>query len=102
MKKANLLTKHFEAVFQPYPSEMAAAEDKQILHALASPVLPPTPLRPFKKTEVRNALRKLRPTKSPGYAIFTGKVLQELPENGTRAITQLFNGILRTGHYPNQ
>jgi len=102
MQKANLLAKHFEAVFQPYPSEMPPAEDQQILHALASPGLPPTPLRPFKKTEVRKAFKKLRPTKSPGYDLITGKVLQELPETGTRAITQLFNGILRTGHYPNQ
>jgi hypothetical protein len=102
MQKANLLAKHFEAVFQPYTSEMPAAEDHQILHALASPGLPPTTVTPFKITEVRNALNKLRPTKSPGYDLITGKVLQELPETGMRAITQLFNGILRTGHYPNQ
>jgi hypothetical protein len=29
-------------------------------------------------------------------------VLQELQEPEMRAITQLYNGILRTGHYPNQ
>jgi len=52
MQKANLLAKHFEAVFQPYTSEMPPAEDQQILHALASPGLPPTSLRPFKKTEM--------------------------------------------------
>jgi hypothetical protein len=97
------LIKYFTlSTCEPYPSEMPAAEDQQILYALASPGLPPTPASPFKITEVRNALNKLRPAKSPGYDLITGKVLQELPETGLRAIIQLFNGILRTGHYPNQ
>jgi hypothetical protein len=79
---------------------MSAAEDQQqMLHALASPDLPPTPVRQFIITEVQNAINKLRPAKSLGYDLITGKVL---PEPGIRAITQLFNGILRTGHYPNQ
>ena len=97
MQKANLLAKHFEAVFKPHPPEVPPAEDQQILHALASPGLPPTTVLPFKK-----ALNQLRPAKSPGYDLITGKVLQELPETGIRAITQLFNSIPRTGHYPNQ
>jgi hypothetical protein len=81
---------------------MPEAVDQQILNALTSPGRPSTPARPFKITEVRNTIHKQRPAKSPGYDLITGKVLQELPEPGIRAITQLYNGILRTGHYPNQ
>ena len=101
MQKANLLAKHFEAVFKPHPPEAPPAEEQQILHSLASPDSLPL-VRPFKKTEVRKALNQLRKAKSPGYDLITGRVLQELPETGMRAITQLFNSILRTGHYPNQ
>jgi hypothetical protein len=102
MQKTNLLAKHFETVFQPYPSDLPEAEDQLILNALTSPGLPSTPVRPFKITEVRNIIHKQLPAKSPEYDLITGKVLQELPETGMRAITQLYNGILRTVHYPNQ
>ena len=102
IQKANLLASHFENVFKPYPSETSEIEDREILLDLTSPDLPHAPVRTFKITEVRTAINKLRPTKSPGYDLITGKVLQELPETGMRAITQLFNSILRTGHFPGQ
>jgi hypothetical protein len=102
MEKANLLAKHFETILQPYPSEMPEVEDQQILNTLTSPCRPYTLVRAFKITEVRNTKHKQRPNKSSGYDLITGKLLQELPEPGMRAITQLYNGILRTGHYPNQ
>jgi len=100
IQKANLLAKHFENVFKPYPSEMPEAEDRKIRLALTSPGLPYNSVRSFKVTEVRTAIHKLRSTKSPGYDLITGNVLKELPEFGMRAITQLFNSILRTGHFP--
>ena len=102
MQEANLLAKHFENVFKPYPSEISESKERAILLALASSGLPQNPFRTFKLTEVRTAINKLRPTKSPGYDLITGKVLQELPEVGLRAITQLFNSILRTGYFPGQ
>jgi hypothetical protein len=67
--------------------------------ALTSPGLPYNSVRPFKVTEVRTAINKLRSTKSPGYDLITGTFLKELPEVGMLAITRLFNSILRTGHY---
>ena len=79
---------------------MPEAEDRKIRLALTSPGLPYNSVRPFKVTEIRTAIHKLRSTKSPGYDLITGNVLKELPEFGMRAITQLFNSILRTGHFP--
>ena len=66
---------------------MSETEEREIFLALASPGLPHTPVRTFKLTEVRTAINELRPTKSPEYDLITGKVLQELPEVGLRAIT---------------
>jgi len=79
---------------------MQEAEDRKIRLALTSPGLPYSSVRPFKVTKVRTAIHKLRSTKSSGYDLITGNVLKELPEARMRAITQLFNSILRTGHFP--
>jgi len=76
---------------------MLETEEWAILRALASPGLPHTPVRTFKLTEIRTAVNKLRPTKSPGYELITSRVLQELPDVGLCAITQIFNNILKPG-----
>jgi hypothetical protein len=39
IQKANLLAKHFENVFKPYPSEMTEAEDRKIRLALTYPTI---------------------------------------------------------------
>jgi hypothetical protein len=79
---------------------MQEAEDRKIRLALTFPGLPYNSVRPFKVTKVRTTTHKLRSNKSPGYDLITGNVLKELPEVGMRAITQLFNSILRTEHFP--
>lgn len=38
--------------------------------------------------------------KSPWYDLNTGKVLQELPQIGIWAITQIYNVIVKTGYFP--
>jgi len=81
---------------------MSETEERAILLALASPGQPYAAVRIFTLPEVRTAINKLQPTRSPGYDLITGKVLQELPEVGLRAVPQLFNSILRTGCFPGQ
>jgi hypothetical protein len=100
VQNAKLLVKHFVNVFKPYASEMTEAEDRKFRLALTSLGLAYKSVRPFKVTEIRTAIHELRSTKSPGYDFITGNVLKELPEVGMRAITQLFNSILRTRHFP--
>jgi len=42
------------------------------------------------------------PLKSPGHDLITGRISKELPDIGIRAITQIFNSVLRTGYFPGQ
>ena len=61
------------------------------------------PMKKIRINEVRNVIqRKIRPTKAPGYDLITGKVLQELSQKGLRAITQIYNAILRIEYFPCQ
>jgi len=39
----------------------------------------------------------MRTKKAPGYDLITGQILKELPEVGLRAITLIFNSVIRTG-----
>jgi hypothetical protein len=58
---------------------------------------------PMKKTrinEVKNVIKhKIHPKKAPGYDLITGKVLRELSQKGLRAITQIYNAILRNEYF---
>jgi hypothetical protein len=38
--------------------------------------------------------------KSPGYDLIAGKILQELPVVGIQYLTQIFNTVMLTGHFP--
>ena len=99
-QKANVLAEHFANVFELYDSEMS--EEQEILRKLETPGQVETPVKKFKLTEVRAAIKQLCPTKAPGYDLITGRILKELPDIGIRAITQIFNSVLRTGYFPGQ
>jgi hypothetical protein len=59
-------------------------------------------VKKFNVTEVRSAIEQLRSRKAPGLDLITGKILKELPYIGIRAVTQIFNSVLRTGYIPRQ
>jgi len=99
-QKANVLADHFANVFKPHNSGMSGEEDREILHALETPGRLVTPIKKFKLTEVRSAIKQLRSKKASGYDIITGRFLKELPDVGIRAITHAFNSVLRIGHFP--
>ena len=56
-QKANVLADHFENVFKSYASEMPGEEEREILHAVATPVRLVTPVTKFKLTDVRSAIK---------------------------------------------
>ena len=59
------------------------------------------PLQKIRLHEVENIIQhKSHPSKAPGYDLITGKILQELPKKGLRAITQIYNAVLRTEYFP--
>jgi hypothetical protein len=59
---------------------------------------------PLQKTctrEVKNIIiYHTHPDKAPGYDLITGAVLKELPHKGFRALTQIYNAILRLEYFP--
>jgi hypothetical protein len=101
-QKANVLVDHFANVIKPYTSEMPEEQEREILRALETPGRLETTGKKFKATEVRSAIQQLRSRKAPGHDVITGKVLKELPDIGIRAITQIFNSVLRTGYFQGQ
>jgi len=57
MRKANVLTDHFTNVFKPYNSEMPDEEEQDLLHALETPVQLATPVKKFKLTILKYAIK---------------------------------------------
>ena len=102
IQKAHVLAEHFAHVFQPYDSEIPDVEEREILHPQEAPSRLATPAKKFKITEVRDAIKHMRTKKAPGYDLITGRILKELPEVGLRAITLIFNSVVRTGYFPAQ
>lgn len=101
--KATTFARHLEEVFQPHPSGLTAEEDEEIRTYLATPYQMSRPIQPIKTSEIKNHIAKnLNVKKAPGYDCITGKVIKELPDEALRYITYIFNGILRTGHFPSQ
>jgi hypothetical protein len=101
-QKANVLANHFANVFKPYDFELSKDEEREILHALDTPSRLKTPVKKFKSSEARSMINRLRLTKAPGYDLITGRILKELPDIEIKAITLIFNSILRTGYFPSQ
>jgi hypothetical protein len=68
---------------------MRGDEEREILHSLEIPGGPETPVKKFKLTEVRSAIKQLRSRKAPGYDVITGRILKELPDVGITSITHI-------------
>jgi hypothetical protein len=88
-------------VFRPYPSQQTATEEETLLRDLNVPHQMALPLQKIRIHVVENIIQyKTPPSKVPGYDLITGKILQELPKKGLRAITQIYNAVLRTEYFP--
>ena len=81
---------------------MPGDKDWEILHALETPNRLATPVKAFKLTEVRSAIKQLRSRKAPVYDLIAGRILKELPDVGIRTISLIFNSVLRTGYFLRQ
>lgn len=102
-EKADTFAEHLSKVCTPYPREITPKEEDVIHRIIESPFKMDLPIKKFKVTEVRKTiLMDLNPNKAPGYDLITGKVLKQLPEEGFRMFTIIFNAILRLSHYPSQ
>lgn len=50
--------------------------------------------------QVQRTLRRLKLKKAPGADQIPNEALRRLPQKAVAALTRLFNGIMRTGHFP--
>ena len=102
-QKATAFAKHLASVFQPFPSRLSAIEEETIKNALNAPHQMTLPMKKIRINKVKNVIKhKIHPKKALGYDLITGKVLQELSQKGLRAITQIYNAIIRIEYFPCQ
>jgi len=102
-QKAAAFAKHLTSFFQPFPSQLTAMEEETIKNELNAPHQMTLPMKKIRINEIKNVIKhKIHPKKAPGYDLITGKVLQELFQKGLKAITQIYNAILRIESFPCQ
>lgn len=100
-EKANVFADHLYEVFQPNPTDIINSIDDDVQAFLDSPYQLEPPLQKFTVKQVADIIEtKLNPKKSPGHDLITVKILKELPEVGLKYITQIYNAILLTSHFP--
>jgi hypothetical protein len=58
------------------------------------------PMNKIRINEAKDVIQnKINPKQAAGYDLITGKILKELPQKGLRAITQIFNAILKIEYF---
>jgi hypothetical protein len=102
IEKANTFAEHLANVFQPHRSENSHVEEEALIHYLETPYQLDPPFNRLLRSEVHAVVKNLNPKNSPGYDLITGKILQELPVEGIQYLTQIFNAVMLTGHFPAQ
>lgn len=99
-EKAELFSDHLANVFRPFPSNSSAQTEEQIRNSLDVPFQMELPIKPFKPAEIQNMIANVKPKKSPGFDLISGKILQSLPPSAIKIITLFFNAILRLEYFP--
>lgn len=101
-EKAIVFAEHLAEVFQPFPSENCPLEERAVTTFLDAPFQMSPPIKAIKSQEVVDIIKKLDAKKAPGYDLITGTILKQLPSVAITALTQIFNAVLRTSHFPSQ
>jgi hypothetical protein len=102
IEKANTFAENLANVFQLHRSENAPVGEKALTHYLETPYQLEPPLNRLLRSKVHAFVKNLIPKKSPGYDLITGKILKKLPVVGIQYLTQIFNAVMPTGHFPAQ
>ncbi|CAK1550854.1 unnamed protein product [Leptosia nina] len=88
------------AVAMPAPEGGPSPPSGQIAEYVAAPIAPSEGAIYFSPALVRKATSRLKPKKAPGADGITNAALRRLPPRTLVALTRLFNGILRSSHFP--
>jgi hypothetical protein len=76
VEKAHAFAEHLVKDFQPHPSENESEE--ALTQLLEIPYQLEPPINRLKRAEVQD-ISSLKPKKSSGYGLITGKILKKLP-----------------------
>ncbi|XP_050362050.1 uncharacterized protein LOC126781214 [Nymphalis io] len=106
--RAEILAEHLEGQFTPNPPDLSkidvvhhhAAIQSQVEVFLSAPIPPLQGDDYISLSELRKAVFRLPKRKAPGPDGITNAALMQLPNNCLVALASAFNGILRTGHFP--
>lgn len=102
IEKADLFSEHLSNVFKPNDTAQDQGFRESVNEELNSPMPLSLPPKTFSVKQVLDAIKKLPLRKSPGYDLITAEVLRELPYEGILLLTEIYNAILRTTHFPIQ
>lgn len=97
-EKAEVFAHHFKNVFTPHSDD----PNPDIENFLETPLQMSVPIKNVTSAEIREQIKNLNKKKSPGYDLINGKVSSELPVEGIKFLTLLFNAILRLKYWPMQ
>lgn len=100
-EKAEVFKEHLQKVFRPNHDVGSTKIDVVSILLEQTHQLDP-PIDKFSKTEIKTEILKLDAKKAPGYDLITATILKELPEEGIKYITQLYNAILQRAFVPPQ
>ncbi|CAG5055373.1 unnamed protein product [Parnassius apollo] len=103
--RADILVEHFEEQFMPNPAsaefmELHARKESRVQEFLSSPAPPLAGEWFISPAELRRTVTRLQPRKAPGHDGITNAALRQLPNRVLVELGRLYNGILRTSHFP--
>ena len=99
-QKATTFARYLSAVFRPFPSQATTEEEDNFMQELSSPYQMTLPPKKICKSEVEYIIQhNTNPTKASGYDLLTCTVIKELSQKGIRALTQIYNAILRLEYF---
>lgn len=100
-EKAQRFAEHLKQVFTPNES-LNHNLQTNIESFLSETHQLDLPLKTFSKSEIKNAIHKLKMNKAPGYDLITPKALKEMPKEGITLLTYIFNACLTRCFIPPQ
>ncbi|KAL1129713.1 hypothetical protein AAG570_012657 [Ranatra chinensis] len=98
-EKAEVFYYRISSIFQPFP-DIDPVQTSQVYEFLDSPLPLALPPRSFTLSEISFIISHLPNRKSTGYDLITAPILKHFPRRALVFLTNIFNAVLRTTHFP--
>ena len=99
-EKADVFASYLEEVFRP--NVLDKTVESLVTQRLDEVHQLDLPIKKFTCSEIKIAISNLKDKKAPGYDLINPKILKELPEEGKKFLTQLFNAVVKLCYMPPQ